>query len=177
MDSMRQTACFVVTVDNFAALFNCMPAGQTSDVMMAPVQKDSLKLVVAWCSVFGRTNRSSTVGLLLLQRFSVGLAVEYSHASFQCWILICMFAVLKHWRIEVLPVFDHLLILFIISWWTSAGKKLTSWLSVLFCFTLCRLDRVCSFPVRYLGKGVEFDCIGSWSLPLHLLSTYTNVSL
>ena len=29
------------------------------------------------------------------------------------------------------------------------------------CFTLCRLDCLCSFPVRYLGKEVEFDCISS----------------
>ena len=29
---------------------------------------------------------------------------------------------------------------------------------------------LCSFPVWCLGKEMEFDCIGSWSLPLHLLS-------
>ena len=39
MNAMQQTACLVVnpiTVNNFAALFNCMPAGQTSDLMKAP---------------------------------------------------------------------------------------------------------------------------------------------
>ena len=39
MNVMRQTACLVVnpiTVDNFAALFNCTPAGRSSDLMMAP---------------------------------------------------------------------------------------------------------------------------------------------
>ena len=36
---LHQTACFVVnqvTVGNFAFLFYCMPAGQTSDYMTAP---------------------------------------------------------------------------------------------------------------------------------------------
>ena len=39
MNTMRQTVCLVVnpvTVDNFAALFNCTPAGRTSDLMIAP---------------------------------------------------------------------------------------------------------------------------------------------
>ena len=39
MNVMRHTACLVVnpvTVENFAVLFNCMPAGRTSDLMMAP---------------------------------------------------------------------------------------------------------------------------------------------
>ena len=38
------------------------------------------------------------------------------------------------------------------------------------CFTLCRLNRFCSFPIRFfLGQEVEFDCISSWSLPFHQL--------
>ena len=39
MNVMRQTACLVVnliTVNNFADLFNCMPVGRASDLMMAP---------------------------------------------------------------------------------------------------------------------------------------------
>ena len=36
-------------------------------------------------------------------------------------------------------------------------------------FTLCRLNRFCSFPIRCLGQEVEFDCISSWSLPFHQL--------
>ena len=39
MNVMRQNACLVVnpiTVNNFAALFNCTPAGRASDLMMAP---------------------------------------------------------------------------------------------------------------------------------------------
>ena len=36
------------------------------------------------------------------------------------------------------------------------------------CFILCRLDLLCSFPVWCLRKEVEFDCLGSWSLPFHL---------
>ena len=40
MNVMGQTTCFVinpVTVNNFAALFNCTPAGGASDIMKAPV--------------------------------------------------------------------------------------------------------------------------------------------
>ena len=38
MNAMQQTACLVVnpiTVGNFAALFNCTPAGRASDLMVA----------------------------------------------------------------------------------------------------------------------------------------------
>ena len=38
------------------------------------------------------------------------------------------------------------------------------------CLTLCCLDFLGSFPVWWLGKEVEFDCIDSWSLPFNLLS-------
>ena len=34
--------------------------------------------MLVWCSVFGRAHRGSTAGFLLIQHFSVGLAVEYS---------------------------------------------------------------------------------------------------
>ena len=40
--------------------------------------KLSIKLAGAWCSVFGWAHRGSTVGLRLLQRVRVGLALEYS---------------------------------------------------------------------------------------------------
>ena len=39
LNAMRQSACLVInpiTVDNFAALFNCTPADRASDSMMAP---------------------------------------------------------------------------------------------------------------------------------------------
>ena len=39
----------------------------------------------------------------------------------------------------------------------------------LWCFTLCRLNCLCSLPVWCLGQDVEFDCIGSWLLRFHLL--------
>ena len=38
LNIMRQSACLVIntfTVDNFAALFNCMPVDRASDSMMA----------------------------------------------------------------------------------------------------------------------------------------------
>ena len=44
----------------------------------------------------------SPFGLLLLQRFSVGLLLRTHFASSQCWILIWMFAVFMHWWVEVL---------------------------------------------------------------------------
>ena len=40
LNAMRQSACLVInqiTVDNFAALFNCTPADRVSDSMMAPI--------------------------------------------------------------------------------------------------------------------------------------------
>ena len=44
--------------------------------------------------------------------------------------------------------------------------------SVLAFSLLCRLDFfVCSFPLWCLGKEVEFDCIGSWSLPFESISS------
>ena len=39
LNVMRQSACLVInqiTVDNFAAFFNCTPVGRASDSMMAP---------------------------------------------------------------------------------------------------------------------------------------------
>ena len=38
LNVMRQSACLVfnpITVDNYAAFFNCMPVGSASDSMMA----------------------------------------------------------------------------------------------------------------------------------------------
>ena len=58
--------------------FNCTPADSASDVMKAPALKCSIQLVGARCSVFGQAHWGSTVGYLLLQRFSKCLAVEYS---------------------------------------------------------------------------------------------------
>ena len=34
---------------------------------------------------------------------------------------------------------------------------------------LCCFNCLCSFPVWCLGQDVEFDCIGPWWLPCHLL--------
>ena len=45
---------------------------------------------------------NSTVGLLLLQRFRVGLLLSTRLVSSQWWILIYMFAVSIHWWVEVL---------------------------------------------------------------------------
>ena len=42
------------------------------------------------------------------------------------------------------------------------------------CFNfICHLYCLCSCPVWCLGKDVEFDCIGFWSLPFLLLKIFT----
>ena len=33
------------------------------------------------------------------------------------------------------------------------------------CFSLCRLNCLCSFPTFFLGQDVEFDCVGSRADP------------
>ena len=66
---IRQTACMVVnpvTVDNFASLFSCTPAGRASDSMTSPTYGLLSKSVGAWCSGSGQAHRSPTVGFLLL---------------------------------------------------------------------------------------------------------------
>ena len=45
------------------------------------------------------------------------------------------------------------------------------------CFTLCRLDCLCSFPVWCLGQDVKFDYTGSRSLPFHLLGIIASLLL
>ena len=97
---MRQTACFVVnpiTVNNF------------SDLRLdGSGIKLSVKLAGAWWSVFGRPHQGSAVGLLLLQRFRVGLLLS---TRLVCFISVMtdesiyMFAVLIHWRVEVLHTY------------------------------------------------------------------------
>ena len=58
--------------------------------------------------------------------------------------------------VRFLLVFDYLLI----AWWTIAAI-----LPFRFrCFTLYRLNCLCSIPVWCLEKDEEFDWIGSWSL-------------
>ena len=63
------------TVNNFAALFNRMPADRALDIMKAPAFKLSIEFVGARYSL---SLVGSNVGFLLLQRFIVGVAVENS---------------------------------------------------------------------------------------------------
>ena len=98
MNVIRQTECLVVNpvmVNNFTALFNCTPAGRTSDLLIAMNLKISTKLFGAWWSVFGRAQRGPTIGFLLLQRFSVGISVENSLNSISVFwfILVCLLLV------------------------------------------------------------------------------------
>ena len=100
MNIMHQTTCLLVnpiTVNNFAALFNCTPACRTSDSVKAPTSKLLIKLVGAWCFVFGW---ASPVQLFDFCCSSVSVLALLSSArlmSCQCWILIYMFAVLMPW--------------------------------------------------------------------------------
>ena len=64
-------------------------------------------------------------------------------------------------------VFDDLLVLFKIAWWTSAGKKLTSWLSA--CAVL--LYVVLIFCVPFLYAVLEGCGIHLYRLTLILLLT------
>ena len=48
------------------------------ECLWAKAKTLSIKLVGARCSVFGRAHWASSIRFLLLQRFSVGLIVEYS---------------------------------------------------------------------------------------------------
>ena len=69
---------------------------------------------------------------------------------------------------------DFLFAQFRIVWWPSAGKELSSWISnyavsylmSVFFFVLF----FCSFPSPFgvLGRMLEFDCIGSLSLPFFM---------
>ena len=70
---IRPTACVVVnpiTVNKFASLFGCTPAGRASDSITAPALRLLSKSVGALCSGSGRAHRSPTVGFVLLQHFS-----------------------------------------------------------------------------------------------------------
>ena len=110
MNVMRQTACLMVnpiTVNNFADLFICTPVGRTSDLMMAPafsfqfswLGPDDLSFVGPTGASVGLLllQRWTTVGLLFLQRFRVGLLLSTRLVSSQWWLLIYIFAVLIHW--------------------------------------------------------------------------------
>ena len=49
LNVMRQSACLginPITVDDYAALFNCTPVDRASDSMMAPTQK--LFILLGW---------------------------------------------------------------------------------------------------------------------------------
>ena len=73
LNVMRQSACLVInpiTVDGYAALFNCTPVDRASDSMMAPTLSYSFKLVGTGSSVCCLVHRGSTDYLLLLQIFS-----------------------------------------------------------------------------------------------------------
>ena len=66
-------------------------------------------------------------------------------------------------------------ILFRTAWWLHAGKELSSWLSALAIFSLCRVNCMCSFPIWCLAQGVEYDCIGSHLIQVRLSQKFNPV--
>ena len=75
LNVMRQSACLVInpiTVDNFAALFNCTPVDRALDSMMAP----TFSYIIHFCwlgpelFVCCLVHRGSTDDLFLLRIFS-----------------------------------------------------------------------------------------------------------
>ena len=58
----------------------------------------------------------------------------------------------------VIPVYDYLMLVKFPCILFAIHPNTTG---MVWCRPLC----VCNFPVPYLEKDVEFDCIGSWSLP------------
>ena len=72
LNVMRQSACLVInpiTVDGYAALFNCTPVDRASDSMMAPTLSYSFYLVGTGAFVCCLAHRGSTDYLLLLRIF------------------------------------------------------------------------------------------------------------
>ena len=70
LNVMRQSAYLAInpiTVDGFAALFNCMPVDRASDSMMAPNKSYSFELVGTGAFVCCSVHLGSTDDLLLLQ--------------------------------------------------------------------------------------------------------------
>ena len=54
---------------------------------------------------------------------------------------------------------------------SSAGKGLTSWLSIVCDVFLC----FCHFPTWCPGSGVVLDCIDPWSLPSFLIWVFKRI--
>ena len=70
---MRQSACLVlnpITVDNFAALFNCTPVDRASDSMMARPKAIHFVCCLVHRGSTDDFHRGSTDDFLLLQLFS-----------------------------------------------------------------------------------------------------------
>ena len=73
LNVMRQSACLVInpiTVDGYAALFNCTPMDRASDSMMAPTYSYSFLLVGTGAFVCCLVHWGSADYILLLQIFS-----------------------------------------------------------------------------------------------------------
>ena len=74
-------------------------------------------------------------------------------------------------------VFGVLFILFRIAWWPSGGKELSAWLSA--CAVLHYAIFIVCTPFRFgvCGQYVEFDLIGSRSLPFYVSVNFAEMPL
>ena len=91
---------------------------------------------------------------LLFSPSSKSIFTDRSKLIFLLWIIFVFFCF----------VFVMFSCLFIVALWSPAEKRLTSWLSCMWCFIV-----FCHFPMRCPGSGVVFNYIDSWSLPSFLL--------
>ena len=89
----------------------------------------------------------------------------------------CCGLLLLSWVVPFPLVLDFLYALFRIAW-----ERVSSWLStcvytLVLCHTRCPFLVFCSLPVWCLWQDVEFDWIGSWSFPSHLLSVIVHSTI
>ena len=77
---MRQSACVIInpiTVDSFAFLYNCTPAGRASDSMMSP--KLSLLIYLSWLGLDLVLSIAWSFGVQLAISFCSGIPVVMFH--------------------------------------------------------------------------------------------------
>ena len=76
---MQQSACLVInpiTVDNFAALFNCTPVDRASDSMMA--RPKAIFILAGWAGALASVSWSSRAQLMIFCCFGFPAVVQAS---------------------------------------------------------------------------------------------------
>ena len=96
--------------------------------------------------------------------WSLGLRVAKLHTNVGTYVPYTRILIFEEQKINLFSIIFCIVSLVAICWERAALLAFR-----LCCFTLCRLNRFCSFPIRCLGQEVGFDCISSRSLPFHQL--------